>query len=554
MQLKKYAIALMAVISTMLLVGCGKYQQGNRDQTVRVMADETITTMDPARGTDANSAQTMANVFAGLYRYSGKELVPDMAARRAKVSNHRTTYTFMIRKNAQWRDGRPVTAADFVYSWRRVVNPATKSDNASLFAGITNATKIMAGKLPASKLGVQAKGPRTLVVHLERPLAYFEPLMAQSAFYPVERKLVRRYGESFGTNNRTVGYNGPFMLGKWDESSKRWTVRRNPRYWNHARVQLDQIQTRVVKNSKQARKLFTEGKLDDVTLTGAAARGASKSAAFNVVPQNATFYLEMNARSEERRVGKELGNQQVRQALSQSIDRQDFIKKVLGDSSLPAYTVMPTGMTTNTDDGTDFADQAASGVRVYTDYDLISARKLLRQGLQAAGTRTLSFTIVGSDTDSAKASLGYLKNAFERLSGDGIKVQVHIQSVPLKTRVAMSESHTADMVVSAWNANYPDPSTFLDLFTQDSPYNSGQWLNPAYERLIKQIATTDSVDAASRWQDQLQATRLLTRQLGVIPLYQRGATHLTSTNVKDIFLSPNGIINFTGVSKVNSLN
>ncbi|WDF83697.1 peptide ABC transporter substrate-binding protein [Lacticaseibacillus pabuli] len=547
MQLKKYVVGLMTAISAALLIGCGTHKASNHTQEVSVMADDTISTMDPARGTDANSAQTMANVYAGLYRYSGKELVPDMAARQASVSTDKRTYTFTLRHNARWSDGSPVTAADFVYAWRRVVDPATKSDNASLFAGIQNATQITAGKLPASQLGVQATGKRTLVVHLERPLAYFAPLMAQSAFYPVQHRLVRRYADSFGTNNHTVSFNGPFVLGKWDESSNQWTVRRNPHYWDHSRVQLDQIVTRVVKSSGQARKLFDAGKLDDVTLTGAAARGATRSAAFNVVPQNATFYLEMNA----QRVPA-FGNQQIRQALSQAINRQDFIKKVLGDSSLPAYTVIPTGMTTNTDNGTDFADQAASGVRVYTAYDPIAARDLLQKGMRAVGAKTLRFTIVGSDTDSAKQSLTYLKRSFERLSSNGIKVQVDVQSVALKTRVAMSESHTADTVVSAWNANYPDPSTFLNLFTKNSPYNSGQWSNAQYDRLVARMAATDSTNTKARWRDQLQATKLLTQQLGVIPLYQRGATHLTSTSVKDIFLSPNGIINYIGVSKVNS--
>jgi oligopeptide transport system substrate-binding protein len=125
---KKVVLAAVTLGSVAVLAGCGgSKQSASKQQSFKIMESDVIQTMDPALATDIISGQTMLNTYAGLYRYDGKKLKPDMAAKMAKVTNNNLTYTFTLRKGAKWSDGKTVTAQDFAYAWKRAVDPATKS-------------------------------------------------------------------------------------------------------------------------------------------------------------------------------------------------------------------------------------------------------------------------------------------------------------------------------------------------------------------------------------------------------------------------------------------
>jgi oligopeptide transport system substrate-binding protein len=203
-------------------------------------------------------------------------------------------------------------------------------------------------------------------------------------------------------------------------------------------------------------------------------------------------------------------------------------------------------MTYSSANGADFAKTVAKKTGQYSQYNLRKARALFAAGMQELQLKSASFTIVSDDTDNAKDTLTYLQSAFSKLSSSDAKLTVHTQSVPFKTRVQMSQEHKADMVVSAWGANYPDPISFLDLFTSNNAYNSGQWYNSQYDALVKAASTTDAANANKRWADLQAATKILTKDVGVIAFYQRGAAHLSKSSIKGMQLSPNGVINFVG--------
>lgn len=540
--MRKIAWVGAALIGVALLTACQQKPPAAKETTLKVMAGDVIATMDPAKATDVISAQTMANVYAGLYRYEGKRLVPDMAAKRATVSADQLTYDFTLRKDAKWSDGQPVTAQDFVYAWRRVVDPHTQSQYAYLFEALVNAPDIMSGKKPASALGVQAVSKHHLRVKLTHVVPYFEPLMTLKTFYPVQKRQVVRGGDKYGTSMKTLSFNGPYVLKDWQDSSNTWTVTKNPRYWNHKKVHVDKIKTQVVKENTTALNLFQDGQLDDVTVTGAAAKQMQGDEAYNVQTQNAVFYLELNA----ARVPA-FKNVQVRHALSKAIDRETFINQVLGDGSLPAISVIPRDMSYAPNDGKDFNDSLSRSAKSVTRYDLKAARAQFAAGMAALGQKNLTFTVTSDDTDGAKDTVAFLQQAFSKLSSDNARVTVKTQSLPFKTRLARSAAHQLDVVVSAWGANYPDPTSFLELFQTGNTYNSGNWSNAQYDKLVQAADRTGAGNA--RWRAMQSAADILTENVGVIPFYQRGAAHLTNPAVKGLTLSPNGMVNYVTVTK-----
>lgn len=148
----------------------------------------------------------------GLYRAKSDGSQEKAMATSEKVSKDGKTYTFTLRKDNKWSNGDPVTAQDFVYSWRRTVDPKTASQYAYLFEGIKNATDIQNGKKKPETLGIKAVGKYKLVVTLDRRIPYFNNLMAFGSFFPQNEKAVKKYGSKYGTASKYMVYNGPYIM------------------------------------------------------------------------------------------------------------------------------------------------------------------------------------------------------------------------------------------------------------------------------------------------------------------------------------------------------
>lgn len=536
---KQLGAALLVLVAGVGLSACGK--QSSTTKTLGVMSGNVISTLDSGTAADAYSGQTIADTVSGLYRYDGKTLKPDMATKMATVSKDHLTYTFHLRSDAKWSDGKAVTAQDFVYAWRRVVAPKTKSQYAYIMSGIKNADAIMAGKRSATTLGAKALDKHTFQVQLERPMPYFEGLTTLYTFSPIERGQVEKSGSKYGATLKSLTFNGPYLLKQWSGSATSWVEVKNPKYWNAKDVKIKRIKYQVVKENSTALNLYASNKLQDITLSGQTAASKQKQADYNTVKQNTTTFLELN---QQRVAG--FKNAKIRQALSMALNRQQFIKKVLADGSTPIKQVVPSKMAYQ--NGQDFATTASNGVSQYTDYDLTKAKQLFKAGMKEAGLTSMNFTLTGYDGETAKATLEYLQAAFNSLSQSGAQVKVSTQSLPFKSVFQQASEGKLDMIVVNWSADFSDPISFLDLFTSNNSYNWGKWHNAKYDALIKASKTTDANSNAKRWQDLVQATQLLTKDMGTIPLYQNGEAHLTKASVKNLQRTPNTSLDYIGAS------
>lgn len=233
---------------SVLLVGCGKSKQSSDKQIIRTSIDSELTSVDLSKTTALNSFTVLNNVDEGLLRLGKNSKIEPGIAQSYKESKDGKTYTFNLRKNAKWSNGDPVTAQDFVYSWRRTLNPKTSSQYGYLFSGIKNADKIQANKAPVSSLGIKADGKYKLTVTLEDKLPFFKLLMGFPVFFPQDAKAVQKYGSQYGTSSDKQVYNGPFTLTKWTGTNLSWTLKKNPYYWDKKNVKLNQVKYSVVKD------------------------------------------------------------------------------------------------------------------------------------------------------------------------------------------------------------------------------------------------------------------------------------------------------------------
>ena len=543
MKSKKYLLALLPIfLFALVLSGCGSATEKDSKDTLAINSGDVIATMDSSMNTDVIGAQNLTNTMEGLYRYDGKTLKPAIAKKVVKPTNNGKTYTFNL-KHTQWSNGKPVTAQDFVYAWRRTVDPKTASQYAYIYTGIKNADAINAGKKPVNTLGIKALDDYTLQVTLENAIPYFNTLMASSTFYPQYKPSVEKAGKKYGLSSKGMVFNGPFKLTNWNVSKNSWTEVKNDKYWNAKEVKLKKLEYYVVKDANTGLNLYDANRINRYEkLPGDTARQVSNYKTFSMDKQTGNFYIELNQKKY-----KFFRNAKIRRAISMAINRKQLTENVLGNTGSIEHTIVPVGMSYNPETGVDFTkEKTLQDSSQYTEYNPKEATKLWKEGIKETGQKNLEFTLLGDDTDGSKKQNEYLQGQLQK-NLPGLKVT--LSNVPFKSRLDKSSSGNFDMVVTGWNADYPDPVTFLDIFTTNNVQNNGKYSNPEYDALINKSKTTDATDENARWQDLLDATKILTDDQAAIPLYQANQANLTRSNVHGYNITPNGSYNLVTAYK-----
>ncbi|MFS0990609.1 peptide ABC transporter substrate-binding protein [Enterococcus casseliflavus] len=534
---KKWGYGVVAVCG-IVLAGCstggtsstGESSSGSgtaaAEQIFNVVVQQEMPSADLSLATDTISFSALNNVYEGLYRLDAdSKPEPAGAAELAEVSEDGLTYKLKLREDAKWSNGEPVTAADYVFGWQRTVSAETGSEYAYLFAPVTNAEAITAGEKDASELGIKAVSDYELEITLTTPTPYFQYLLAFPSFFPQSQAVVEDNGDQYASTSDNAVYNGPFVLAGFDGpgTDTEWSYEKNDQYWDKETVKLDTINVSVVKESSTSLNLFQDGQADDVILTGELAQQMANDEAFVSEPLARTSYIELNQREED----SPFRNEDLRKAISYAIDRDALVTSILGDGSLASTGLIPKGMTFNPTDNTDFVDEAESVI----EYDQEKAKEHWEKAKEALGIDSLSFEILASDTDSTKKAIEYIQSAIQDTL-DGVKVS--LSPVPFSVRLDRSNSGDFDIVMGGWGADYADASSFTDLFVTDNSYNRGRWTSEEYDAAVKSSATTNAGNPDARWQDLLDAEKIIMDQQGVIPVYQNVEAHLRAPKVKGV--------------------
>ncbi|MFS1001071.1 peptide ABC transporter substrate-binding protein [Enterococcus casseliflavus] len=534
---KKWGYGVVAVCG-IVLAGCstggtsstGESSSGSgtaaAEQIFNVVVQQEMPSADLSLATDTISFSALNNVYEGLYRLDAdSKPEPAGAAELAEVSEDGLTYKLKLREDAKWSNGEPVTAADYVFGWQRTVSAETGSEYAYLFAPVTNAEAITAGEKDASELGIKAVSDYELEITLTTPTPYFQYLLAFPSFFPQSQAVVEDNGDQYASTSDNAVYNGPFVLAGFDGpgTDTEWSYEKNDQYWDKETVKLDTINVSVVKESSTSLNLFQDGQADDVILTGELAQQMANDEAFVSEPLARTSYIELNQREED----SPFRNEDLRKAISYAIDRDALVTSILGDGSLASTGLIPKGMTFNPTDNTDFVDEAESVI----EYDQEKAKEYWEKAKEALGIDSLSFEILASDTDSTKKAIEYIQSAIQDTL-DGVKVS--LSPVPFSVRLDRSNSGDFDVVMGGWGADYADASSFTDLFVTDNSYNRGRWTSEEYDAAVKSSATTNAGNPDARWQDLLDAEKIIMDQQGVIPVYQNVEAHLRAPKVKGV--------------------
>ncbi len=528
--MKKIALVFLSLFTIGLLGACGNKQKTASKQVLTWTETSTLATQDQSLATDSLSFQTLLNTQEGLYRLD-KQQKPKLAlAKSVKISNDGKTYDFILRPNAKWSNGDPVTAKDFVYAYKRTVTPSTKASMAFYFYQIENAEAINKGQKDVSELGVKALAKDHLQIKLTRPVSYFKRLLAFPLFFPQNEKIVKKYGDLYGTQAKYTVANGPYILKNWTGTNKKWSLVKNKTYWDAKNVKLDQVNELVTESTTTSYNLYNSNKVDATGLLGQQVAANKNSPAYHERLASAIQRLELN----EEKVPA-FKNKNIRQAFSYAIDRKSLVNDVLADGSVAAKGFVPSGMGSNPQTGQSFQDEAY--VKSAVSYDLKKANALLEKGYQETGITTLNVELSVSDTDSAKKIAEFLQSSLERLPN----VKVAITSIPYTQLITRQAAKDYELTVKNWQAIIADPINFLDVFESDSSYNNSGWKNAEYDRLLDEAENKYGAQPEKRWQLLVKAEKLLMEDQGTIPLLQVAKPQLLRPSVKGVYFNPTGI-------------
>jgi oligopeptide transport system substrate-binding protein len=483
--------------------------------------------LDPIKVESISASHIIDDLYEPLVTLDAADRPVPAAAASWQVSENGRVYTFRLRPGLRWSDGTPLTAQDFVYALRRALQPGSGAAAALLLYPIRNARDLAEGRQKDSAtLGVEAVDAQTLRFTLDRPTPYWAALMAHGMFSPIKRASVEKFGDNF-TRPGNLVTNGPFMLQEWTPQSRIVLVK-NPYYRDAANVHVDKVIFYPIESEAEEFNRYRAGELD-VTYQ-------VPSRQLDLIRQNMTGELRGEPSLTLDYIGFDMGgppfaqSSKLRQALSMAIDRQALVDKVLRTGATVVYGAVPVAGVL------DYYGQSAEWAWLSSEEKVAKARQLYREA--GYGDRhPLEVELYTQASDNVRKVAQTIIAQWQQALG--VKATLVSEDFP---HFVEHRHQRKDMRLFwfGWIADYPDATTFLNLFTSKSPDNDFQYRNPAFDQLLEEAESV--VDLTRRGQILQKAEEMLIADNPVIPLFTRVNPYLAKPWVKGYHINPCGYV------------
>lgn len=530
------ALALAAALA-LGGAGCSRHEtlvaEGNRTGTLYIGNGGEVQYLDPHIAGGSIDNNVLGALYEGLVTIDETTGAarPGMAE-RWEVSPDGKTYTFHLRPDAVWSNGEPLTTGDFLYSFRRALAPKLGSEYKDIYYAVVNAEAYGKGQLDNfDRVGFRALDGATLEIRLVQPTPYFLQLLRNNVWFPVYAPAIDRAGafaDRSGVWTKAMPYvtNGPFTLQEWKEHQHIIVVK-NPRYWDAAHVRLNRIVFSPSESVQAQDFAYRADQLHttwDVPLSKIDVYRKELPHELRVEPSDESFFVRFNVNRAP------FQDPRVRLAFARSIDRDSIVRNILRGSQLPAPALTPPGLG---------GYVAPPGLA--TDYD--EARRLLAAAGFPGGRDfpTVEFLTIPNETNQRIAEA--LQDRWRRELG----VTVTILQKEFKMYLAAINDNSRDYTFSRgrWTAEYPDPLSFLSIFTTGNGVNGTGWNSGHYDELVAHANA--QLDPAARHRELQAAESFLLEQTPIAPVYWGTRTTLVKTSVHGWKQAPMSFHNYKDV-------
>ncbi|MDR1531097.1 MAG: peptide ABC transporter substrate-binding protein [Clostridiales bacterium] len=531
--MKKVAAILTAAL---LMAGCSAVQPSADAQTGGTAEQKlTFAVLDDPDSLDPNyTANTFAGplfftAFEGLVKYdTGNNLVPGQAEKWT-LSDDGLVYTFYLRDGLKWSDGTALTAGDFEFAWKRLLDPGYASQNSHLaYAYIKNGKAVFDGEMTPDQAGIKALDDKTLEVTLEAPCSFFMSLLATWTYMPVNKAKAEN-NPDWSRDIANYVSNGPYKLSDYRLGEGIYLVK-NENYWNSANVKLETLSFKIMQDTSTALAAYERGELDGMLRVPSSDVPQYRAREdFHSMPQFGNTYWLVNTTSPG------LTDPRVRKALALAVDRTSLIEDALQATYDPVLGHVPKGYIQS--DGKDYRE-AGGNYGLKPNADIEEAKRLLAE----AGYEDLS--------TFPRLRLGYYTNDTAKKVAETLQ-QMYKQNLGIEMDIVSAEwSVFYDQVVQLDYdicamgdlGTYLHPMAFLSTFAGDAPPLETGWRNPEYDRLLEEsLKQTDPSVSDSMMH---QAEDLFMNDFPIIPLYSGTQSMMMATYVENWYYSPVGAFVF----------
>ncbi|MBR5179259.1 MAG: peptide ABC transporter substrate-binding protein [Lachnospiraceae bacterium] len=537
--MRKISFYLLGFLLAIILSGCSGKIDASKELNMAISGSPL--SADPVMLYDGNTGIMCKFFCSTLYEYNNKKELKPALAESYEVSEDGLTYTFHIKEGLKWSDGRPLTAEDFVFGFRRFSDPNVGSNAVYLITDcckLKNAEKILAGELPLSELGVSAPDNLTFIVELEEPCTYFTDLLTNNNFTPCNEDFYHSKGNKYGSSHDAVLSCGPYILDRYEPLATQIHFVKNPYYYDSDSILLSGVNIQVIANQQQALMCYETGAIDIMEVKGELLELTDDDPELNILPGASLYFLFLNQNGSR----PELMNKNIRMAISKSIDRQDITDNLLRSGFSPMTRIIPPGFYFETD-GTDYAiDQHLYDE--YAIYDPDTALTYWKQGLSELGVSSMTFELI-FNSDKITECEAIAAQLERNLPG----LHIELLGVPFKERSARRAKGEYEIMLSNWFPDYSDPTSFYALYLSNATAKS--YHNPEYDEAYDKTCTTEmSKNAYERNKLLHKVEDIIMEDAGTVPIYTTGNTYLIRSNVSGFQTPPTGTgIIITGLSK-----
>ena len=528
--MKKKMLALLLVVAMLAtcLMACG----GNNDApagddaaaksqlVVQIGGDPE--TIDPALNSASDGGNMILHLFEGLLTVSQDEKLQPGCADLPEVSEDGLTWTFKLKEGLKWSDGSDLTAEDFVYSWKRVCDPAVAAPYGETVLGMVKGyDEAMAGNPDA--LAVTAVDATTLVVELANPCTYFGDLAAFATLSPVQQETIEANGDAWATAAETYVSNGPFKLTEFVMGSH-ILMTKNENYWNADAVKLDEIKWVLTSDANAAYAAYKAGEIQVVKdVPTEEVPSLLEQSDFHVEEIIGTYYISLNLNEEV------LKDVRVRKALSLAIDREHVANVVMQGTYSAAYNFMGPGWTDA--NGNEFMTKEY----ISKDFEanLAEAKQLLADAGYPNGE---GFPVIEYmfNPDGYHQPVGeYLQQAWKELG-----LTVELKTVDWSQFTPTRRSGDYMIARNGWVGDYTDASNQIELFYSTNGNNDGKYNNPEFDAAMDESRATADGDA--RTAALHKAEDIIMEDVACIPLAYYNDFWLQDESVQGMWHSPRG--------------
>lgn len=540
--MKKKLITVVSLALTVALLTTACFAGGNSGTTEPSQTGETTTnegnanssgkkilhtnnssepgSLDPALAQGTHESWVIDHAFEGLMKKDQDGNLVSGMAKDYVLADDGVTYTFTLRDDIKWSNGDPVTAHDFEFSWKRVLDAELGSTYAYQLYYLKNGEAYNTGKVSADEVGVKALDDKTLEVVLEQPAPYFVELTAFYTLFPVNKAVVEA-NPSWANEPSTFVSNGPFKLTEWNHKAN-ILITKNENYYNVAEVKLDGINFAILEDENTAWQKYQANEFDflyPLPQTVVADLKAKNSPELIIGEDLAIYYYNFNTKL------KPFNNVKVRKALAMGIDRQILADKVAQGGQTPAYAIVPPGIPD--ENGKDFREVQGN----YFEEDVEAAKTLLAEGLAEEGMAVTDFkpTILYNTQEGHKK----IAQAIQEMWRNNLGVEVQLENVEFQVKLDREKAGDYEISRAGWIGDYVDPMTFVDLFMSDGPYNDSKFNMKEYDDLINTAKAT--ADQKVRFDAMRAAEALFMDNLSVMPIYYYTKPYAQKTHLTNVY-------------------